>query len=52
MASYMYTPEVLAEEERVRRRKKSNEAKENGLLIHHSTQVGSSTIPTPHAHSP
>ena len=44
MASYMYTPEVLAEAERVRRRKKSNEASGNGLLIHHGTQVDRLTV--------
>lgn len=39
MLSYLYTPESIAEGERERRRKKADAARENGVLIHHETQV-------------
>ena len=39
MLSYVYSAESLAEAERARRRRRTEEAKENGLLIHQETQV-------------
>jgi hypothetical protein len=39
MLSHLYSPDVLAEAERARRRKKVDDARDNGLLIHRETQV-------------
>jgi hypothetical protein len=39
MLSHLYSPEVLAEADRARRRKKVDDARDNGLLIHRETQV-------------
>lgn len=39
MLSHLYSPDVLAEAEKARRRKKVDDARDNGLLVHRETQV-------------